>query len=32
VLAFAALAFRLYYFARKPLASEEILEQVEREE
>jgi putative OPT family oligopeptide transporter len=32
VLAFAALAFSLYYFARKPLASEEILEQVEREE
>ena len=31
VIAFAALAFSLYYFARKPLASEEILEQVERE-
>jgi putative OPT family oligopeptide transporter len=31
VIAFAALAFSLYYFARKPLASEEILEQVENE-
>jgi putative OPT family oligopeptide transporter len=31
VIAFAALAFSLYYFARKPLASEEILEQVEKE-
>jgi putative OPT family oligopeptide transporter len=32
VIAFAALAFSLYYFARKPLESEKILEQVEREE
>jgi uncharacterized oligopeptide transporter (OPT) family protein len=31
VIAFAALAFSLYYFARKPLASEEIFEQVEKE-
>ena len=29
---FAALAFSLYYFARKPLDSEKILEQVESEE
>jgi uncharacterized oligopeptide transporter (OPT) family protein len=32
VIAFAALAFSLYYFARKPLDSEKILEQVESEE
>ncbi|HZQ44895.1 MAG TPA: oligopeptide transporter, OPT family [Acidobacteriaceae bacterium] len=32
VLAFAALAFSLYYFARKPLASEAVLEEVERGE
>jgi putative OPT family oligopeptide transporter len=32
VLCFAALAFSLYYFARKPLDSEKILEQVESEE
>ncbi|MGA8939369.1 MAG: oligopeptide transporter, OPT family [Acidobacteriaceae bacterium] len=32
VIAFAALAFSLYYFARKPLASEKILEVVERAE
>ena len=32
VIAFAALAFSLYYFARKPLESEKILEQVESEE
>jgi len=32
VICFAALAFSLYYFARKPLDSEKILEQVEREE
>ena len=32
VMAFAALAFSLYYFARKPLDSEKILEAVEREE
>jgi putative OPT family oligopeptide transporter len=32
VIAFAALAFSLYYFARKPLASETILETVERED
>ena len=32
VLAFAALAFSLYYFARKPLESEKILEAVENEE
>ena len=32
VIAFAALAYSLYYFARKPLASEEILEQIEKEE
>jgi uncharacterized oligopeptide transporter (OPT) family protein len=31
VLAFAALAFSLYYFARKPLASEAVLEEIERE-
>jgi putative OPT family oligopeptide transporter len=31
VLAFAALAFSLYYFARKPLDSEKVLEEVERE-
>jgi uncharacterized oligopeptide transporter (OPT) family protein len=32
VICFAALAFSLYYFARKPLDSEKILEQVESEE
>ena len=32
VLAFAALAFSLYYFARKPLESERVLEEVERGE
>jgi uncharacterized oligopeptide transporter (OPT) family protein len=32
VLAFAVLAFSLYYFARKPLDSEKILEAVEKEE
>ncbi len=32
VICFAALAFSLYYFARKPLDSEAILEQVESEE
>jgi putative OPT family oligopeptide transporter len=32
VIAFAALAYSLYYFARKPLASEAILEEVERGE
>ena len=32
VMAFAALAFSLYYFARKPMDSEKILEQVEKEE
>jgi len=32
VIAFVALAFSLYYFARKPLDSEKILEQVEGEE
>jgi putative OPT family oligopeptide transporter len=32
VISFAALAFSLYYFARKPLDSEKILEQVESEE
>jgi uncharacterized oligopeptide transporter (OPT) family protein len=32
VIAFAALAYSLYYFARKPLASEEILEQIEKED
>lgn len=32
VLAFAALAFSLYYFARKPLDSEAALEAVERDE
>ncbi len=32
VIGFAALAFSLYYFARKPLDSEKILEQVESEE
>jgi putative OPT family oligopeptide transporter len=31
VLAFAALAFSLYYFARRPLASEAVLEEIERE-
>lgn len=31
VLAFGALAFSLYYFARKPLASEAVLEDAERE-
>jgi hypothetical protein len=29
VLAFAALAYSLYYFARKPLKSEAVLEEVE---
>jgi putative OPT family oligopeptide transporter len=32
VVCFAALAFSLYYFARKPLDAEKILEQVESEE
>ncbi|HTV08726.1 MAG TPA: oligopeptide transporter, OPT family [Candidatus Aquilonibacter sp.] len=32
VLAFAALAFSLYYFGRKPMASEAVLEEVERGE
>ncbi len=32
VLAFAALAYSLYHFARKPLAGEQVLEQVERGE
>jgi putative OPT family oligopeptide transporter len=32
VLMFGALAFSLYYFARKPMDSEQILEQVEGEE
>jgi hypothetical protein len=32
VLAFAALAFSLYYFGRKPMESETVLEEVEREE
>ena len=32
VVGFAALAFSLYYFARKPLDSERILEAVESEE
>ena len=32
VMAFAALAFSLYYFARKPLESEKILEAVENKE
>ncbi len=32
VLCFGMLGFSLYYFARKPLASEAILEEVEREE
>jgi hypothetical protein len=32
VVCFAALAFSLYYFARKPMDSEKILEEVEREE
>ncbi len=32
VICFAALAFSLYYFARKPLESEKILEVVEKEE
>jgi len=31
VLAFAALAFSLYYFAKKPMPSEVVLEEVERE-
>jgi membrane associated rhomboid family serine protease len=31
VAAFAALAFSLYYFARKPMASEAVLEEVEGE-
>ncbi|HEY5330323.1 MAG TPA: oligopeptide transporter, OPT family [Acidobacteriaceae bacterium] len=31
VLAFAALMFALYYFARKPMPSEAVLEEVERE-
>ncbi|MGA7156457.1 MAG: oligopeptide transporter, OPT family [Acidobacteriaceae bacterium] len=32
VICFAALGFSLYYFARKPMESEKILEEVEREE
>ncbi len=32
VISFAALAFSLYYFARRPLESEKIVEEVEREE
>jgi len=32
VLAFAALAFALYYFAKKPMPSEAVLEEVERED
>ncbi len=32
VLCFAMLGFSLYYFARKPLSGEAVLEQVEREE
>jgi hypothetical protein len=32
VLAFAALAFSLYYFGRKPMGSEAVLEEVERSE
>jgi len=32
VLAFAALAYSMYYFARKPLASEAILEAIEKKE
>lgn len=32
VLAFAALAFSLYYFGRRPMSSEAVLEAVEREE
>ncbi len=32
VLGFAMLGFSLYYFARKPIASEAVLEQVERED
>jgi putative OPT family oligopeptide transporter len=32
VVAFAALAFSLYYFARKPIASEAVLEAVEHEQ
>jgi putative OPT family oligopeptide transporter len=32
VLAFAALAFALYYFAKKPMPSEAVLEEVEREQ
>jgi uncharacterized oligopeptide transporter (OPT) family protein len=31
VLAFAALAFSLYYFAKKPMPAEAVLEEVERE-
>jgi putative OPT family oligopeptide transporter len=31
VIAFAALAFSLFYFARKPMPSEAVLEQIERE-
>jgi hypothetical protein len=31
VLAFAALAFSLYHFAKKPMPSEAVLEQVEEE-
>jgi putative OPT family oligopeptide transporter len=32
VLAFAALAYSLYYFARRPLASEAVLEEIETKE
>jgi len=32
VVAFAALAFALYYFAKKPMPSEAVLEEVERED
>jgi hypothetical protein len=32
VVCFGMLVFSLYYFARKPLASEAVLEEVEREE
>jgi len=32
VVAFAALAYSLYYFARKPIGSEAILEEVEASE
>jgi hypothetical protein len=32
VVAFAALAYSLYYFASKPMAAEEILEAVEEKE